>query len=172
MSSGSTIKLEPRGIEPTTAKVPNSKNHAQQYSKEYQIRNTLRKTKTYGLVLLILEVIVIFLGFYHYISINHPYFTDQVVPEFLQQLFTWLIVIFILWPLAMLNPVIVGILSIIATITTIICLITSIQQFKNWRKLQLPGQNYRLAIYSIVFNSVALIPIIAFGILLILALMH
>ena len=131
---------------------------SEHFSKHAHIQDILRKTKIYGTALFIAEFVAILLMGFVYISINHPYFTQRVLPNLLIDMLTWISAIVAL-PVIYAGPVIL-ILLVIADITALFCLVISIQQLRKWKALNLLNQNYGLAIRSIIYNSFAIIPTI------------
>ncbi len=133
-----------------------SSSLAHKFAQRDRIQKILRNTKTYGMVFLIIEILNLFALGLIYITFNHPYFTAKFIPEILQQLFFTISAI-IVYPIIAAGPFILVLLTL-ATVVALICLILSIRQLQHWKKLELSHQDYHLAIHSIVFNALALIP--------------
>ena len=138
------------------------------------IQKTLWMTKLYGLILLILELICFLALSYVSMHFRHPYFMDAHIPKFLDAILSFFsgIAVFPLLLIIALGAYAPLIVFISISIATLYCLFTSIYQFKTWIKLKLPNQNYRPAILSITFNSLAFLPILAIAIILILSLLN
>lgn len=128
------------------------------------IQNILRKTKAYGMVFCIIELIGIFAMGFLYMSTHHPYFIQKILPGLLIYFLTRISAIIAL-PAVLIGPIIFALL-IIACIIALACLIISIRQFKKWKALNLPDQNYNLALRSIIYNSCAIIPTIFLSVVL------
>ena len=151
----------------TSHKTENHEELSQKFSERDHIQKILHRAKVYSTVFLIVELVGLFLCGFYYMSVNHPYFTSSILPDFLQNFLIYLSV-WIVAPAVFMTPVVLVLYAVFA-LAAIFCLIISIRLFQKWQALQVPDQDYRLAKSSIIVNIIALIPAVILFIIIIAA---
>lgn len=144
---------------------PKNAELEQKLAQRYQIQEFLHKARNYGVALFVVNVIYFLAGCFMRVSALHPYFTRTILPEFVVEILQGIGRIMFL-PTIMIWPI-SAIIYYALSIGAAVFLGFSIYRLRQWRKLQLSEQKYGIAVQSIVYNALCLIPMIALTVFII-----